>query len=499
MENQPQKKQTDKVAYIETDSAASLLVKEMYLTLKDASSAHLSVEQLIWLKRVENVFGNKSPSQADILHAFLDSAYHYLNKQTQWEERDKKVYEMLEKIIYLQAKQTSFKGFMEGMNATVNSTLTLDFTKKAPISSENLDERNILNYIPFALNMIIEKMETSVVSMKAANNMLYASPGSAVLVTDTKGSIRFINCIGESLLEIKHNEYLGHSINDLFQEHEEIIKRLQDGKSEIKNMKVHLELKQEKLPVYIDVHRTSVEDEIEEIIYSINARQVVENEIDRMFDLIQESHDKLAPLNSMSGIIHLLRLQLPDQDSQQLISFLDDSVIRLKRNAHETLSDIGTKKNNSKRELVHIEFIFDNIIKSLAFTEGFDEITFLKDIHYKTNLYSDPKLIYSILQNLISNSIKYRKIGFKNKVQLTVRDFSKNQILIILQDTGIGISPKNQKKIFEKNYRDLFHIKGHGTGLYLVKESVAKLNGDIEVMSKADEGSVFIISLPYSP
>lgn len=498
MENQPQKKQPDK-SYIDTDSVASQLVNEMYLTLTDAKPEDLSAEQLIWLKKVENSFGKKKPSKADILYSFLDSAYHYLHKQAKWERKDEKVYEMLEKIIYLKAKDTSFKDFMESLNTTVNSTLALDFTTKAPISNENLDERNILNYIPFALNMIIEKMETSVVSMKAANSMLSASPGSAILVTDTKGNIRFINSIGESLLEINHNEYLGHSINDLFQEHKEIIKRLQGGKSKIKNMKAHLLLKQEKLPVYIDVNETKTDDEIGEIIYSINSKQAVEDEFDRIFDLIQESHDKIAPLNSMSGIIDLLRQQLTDEDSRQLISFLDDSVTRLKINARGTLSDIEKKKKNSKRELVHIEFIFDNIIKSLAFTEGFNEITFIKDIHYQTDLYSDPKLIYSILQNLISNSIKYRKIGLNNKVQLTVRDSSKNQMLIILQDTGIGISPENQIKIFEKNYRDLFSIKGHGAGLYLVKESVAKLGGDMEIISKTGEGSVFIISLPYLP
>jgi signal transduction histidine kinase len=497
MEKHNEKKQSTEPGFFETDAMASNLVNEMYVLLKNKTLSDISAEQLNWVKKVEALYAKHPSFQASILYSFLDSAYQYLTRQVQiqWEERDEKVYELIEKIISLKSEGI-FKNLMEGMNKAVHSTLSLDFTAKAPISNENLNERNILNYIPFALNMIIEKMETSVVSMKAVNTMLAVSPGSALIVADRMGTIRFVNKIGESLFEIKHNQYQGHSTRELFQEHEQIIKKLHGSKSEIKKMKVHLLLKQGKIPVYVDVFKASADDEIEEIIFCIHQRDTIENQTDTLFDLTQESHDKIAPLNSISGIINLLMPMVTDEDSKQLILFLDDIVMRMKKNTRETLMAIGTEKENQKKDLVNIEFIFDSIVKSLAFTEGFGEITFIKDIHYQTDFISDRRLIYSILQNLISNAIKYRKVGFQNRVQLTVRETVPNKLLLIILDTGIGISRENQQNIFKKNYREAFNIEGQGLGLYLIKESVSKLGGEIEVISTLGEGSAFILSLP---
>ena len=101
------------------------------------------------------------------------------------------------------------------------------------------------------------------------------------------------------------------------------------------------------------------------------------------------------------------------------------------------------------------------------------------------------------LSNLIENAIKYSP---KNPT-IEVRTFNDTKNLIIeVQDNGIGIAPEHIKKIFNEFYRvpqgNLHDTKGFGLGLGYVKKIVSLHHGNITVKSKIDQGSTFIVSLP---
>jgi two-component system phosphate regulon sensor histidine kinase PhoR len=101
--------------------------------------------------------------------------------------------------------------------------------------------------------------------------------------------------------------------------------------------------------------------------------------------------------------------------------------------------------------------------------------------------------------NLIDNAIKYCSVEPEIKVEL---DSKGKQLRICISDNGIGIPKKHHSRIFDRYYRvtngDVHCIDGFGLGLYLVRSTVTKMNGQVDVSSTEGKGSVFIIKLPLA-
>ena len=108
-----------------------------------------------------------------------------------------------------------------------------------------------------------------------------------------------------------------------------------------------------------------------------------------------------------------------------------------------------------------------------------------------------PQMLSGIIYNLCDNAIKYNRAG--GSVNVDVKSANKDVILTI-SDTGIGIPPESQDRIFERFYRvDKSRSKsvgGTGLGLSIVKHSVKLHGGEIELRSVVDKGTTMIITLP---
>ena len=111
------------------------------------------------------------------------------------------------------------------------------------------------------------------------------------------------------------------------------------------------------------------------------------------------------------------------------------------------------------------------------------------------NIYADRNMVLRILDNLISNAIKYNKEGGEVFVSVRKKD---GFIEVSISDTGIGISPEDLSKIFERGLRggNVQGIEGTGIGLWSVKEAVEALGGTIWVESEMGKGSKFTFTLP---
>ena len=124
------------------------------------------------------------------------------------------------------------------------------------------------------------------------------------------------------------------------------------------------------------------------------------------------------------------------------------------------------------------------------------------DLGYKVdgifNFYTDPVLLGSIFQNLIENAYKYSNPGQK---ELFINiGYEKRNIVFSFADKGIGIPRNEINNIFKKFYRieNQYNQNGSvGLGLAFCKELANFMNGDLQVKSKVNEGSEFIVTLPY--
>jgi signal transduction histidine kinase len=99
-----------------------------------------------------------------------------------------------------------------------------------------------------------------------------------------------------------------------------------------------------------------------------------------------------------------------------------------------------------------------------------------------------------VLNNLITNAIKYQNLNAESLVKIKTSRNS-NELSIEIQDNGIGIADELQPKIFEMFFRATELSSGSGLGLYIVKEIIDKMNGTISVKSTLSEGTVFRINL----
>ena len=109
---------------------------------------------------------------------------------------------------------------------------------------------------------------------------------------------------------------------------------------------------------------------------------------------------------------------------------------------------------------------------------------------------TDPNLIQHIITNLVSNALKYSPQDTKVHVQAYEQA---GQIKIRVQDEGIGISEDDMRQIFEPFFRaaNAQTAKGTGLGLSLVKEAITVCGGTIQVTSKLEQGSVFMVTIPF--
>ena len=107
----------------------------------------------------------------------------------------------------------------------------------------------------------------------------------------------------------------------------------------------------------------------------------------------------------------------------------------------------------------------------------------------------DQKKLWYILVNLISNSMKYSPEGAEIKV---IVEATKTNVIITVQDQGIGIPDEEQQYMFNKFFRakNTNNVQGTGLGLTIVKRYVELMGGNIGFTSKVEEGTSFNIYLP---
>jgi signal transduction histidine kinase len=109
---------------------------------------------------------------------------------------------------------------------------------------------------------------------------------------------------------------------------------------------------------------------------------------------------------------------------------------------------------------------------------------------------SNPYYLENILQNLITNSVKFQSTERKLSIKIKTEKISNDRTLLMYSDNGIGIDmDRHRNKIFGMYQR--FHEtgEGKGIGLFLIKSQITALGGSVEVQSELNEGTTFLITL----
>ena len=114
----------------------------------------------------------------------------------------------------------------------------------------------------------------------------------------------------------------------------------------------------------------------------------------------------------------------------------------------------------------------------------------------RDRLYTVKSFLQSILLNLMSNALKYKRKEVPLEISIDARISEEKTLCLSFTDNGLGIDlEKNKDKIFGIYKRFHPHIEGKGLGLHLVKTQVDLLGGEIEITSEVDKGTTFKIYL----
>ena len=223
--------------------------------------------------------------------------------------------------------------------------------------------------------------------------------------------------------------------------------------------------------------------------------QIIENknaELDAFFYRI--SHDLRGPISSLLGLGILAKMEIKDERAIEYMERQHAQVERL-NNIITGLINL-TQLNHADLQKQRIDFdkMIDECILSFNGHTNFTNLTFKKVIQPGVEFYSEWTLLNAILQNLIENAIKYARKQTPY-VQVVVR-MDSSWIIIEVEDNGQGIAKEHQAKIFEMFYRANHNANGRGLGLYILKRSVDRLKGTIDINSEEGVGSTFTVKLP---
>lgn len=213
------------------------------------------------------------------------------------------------------------------------------------------------------------------------------------------------------------------------------------------------------------------------------------------------SHDLKNPLNNVKTAVHLLRRhgRIDDHTGLEYLSLLESSADQM-LGLITSLLDIARLETGQALKLQDVslnEFLRDNLFVfslpararklSLRYEPVPDDMT----------LYIDPERMEQVLQNLLSNAMKYTPDGGNIMLRAEIEP---ERVTLIVEDTGLGIPQNDIPHLFDKFYRvsnnSHKQIEGTGLGLSIVKSIVEQHGGKIWVESDLGKGSKFCISLP---
>ena len=216
------------------------------------------------------------------------------------------------------------------------------------------------------------------------------------------------------------------------------------------------------------------------------------------------AHELRTPLAVLQTNLEVFeKKQEPEMvEYQQLFTMIKEQTARLSQLVG-TLLDMTNLKSVPRTDQVTLEELVDEVFCDLdpvaekaGISIHFDNSA-NQDSH--TDVTGSYVLLYRAVYNLVENAIKYNRPN--GSVTVSVKE-KNSQVMILVKDTGIGISPENQKKIFDPFFRvDKSRSRamgGAGLGLALVDSIAREHGGSVKVLESNEKGSIIALMLPVS-
>lgn len=335
---------------------------------------------------------------------------------------------------------------------------------------------------------------------------ILASIADGLIVTDLNNRIVLMNLVARKLFQVRLRDVINQPSDTLISQ-----ERLQ------KNFKIIP--KQEQADVIFDFEVTNPDNGA---VKTFNARTSVfkdkngtvsgkitlfrdvshKREADRLKNefVSTAAHKMRTPLTSIQGFAELLLLRndIGDDERQKYLNYINQKAVNLSGIISD-LIDIERIESGASFRLKKMLCQIDCIIKDIVELFSAANKTHRFETHFAeqaVQLNIDKNKIIQMLKNLIKNAVRYTPDGGRIRISGQVRH---EQYEITVEDRGIGMTPEETAKIFDKFFRadaTTTAIEGTGLGMSIVKYIVKAHKGDITVQSKYGEGTQVAVTLP---
>lgn len=222
--------------------------------------------------------------------------------------------------------------------------------------------------------------------------------------------------------------------------------------------------------------------------------QDVNEELDNY--IYRTAHDIRGPLVTLKGVCNVAQMDVKDPLALDYLKRLDLTAEKL--NSILTRLLIVSQINHAMlvTKKVNFDTIMQDVLKKVKQLPDRMRIDF--QIEENVQLDSDPELVSIVIENLVSNSLKFHNNSERIDpfVKIEIKKYDADHVMVSVEDNGIGIAPKDRNQVFHLFVRASERSETGGIGLYLTKLSAHKLGGEIFLLDTSDKGTKFLVLFP---
>lgn len=351
----------------------------------------------------------------------------------------------------------------------------------------------------------------------------------AVVTIDAQGVISEWNHQAELMFGFSAEEAIGRVLTETIipEQHREAHDRgmahyLKTGEGPVLNQKIEISALRkdgEEFPIELAIVPVVMKGEYSftAFISDITVQKQVHQEMEKALSKERElnelksrfvsmtSHEFRTPLTTIKQNIDLIGFKLENQhpedfpDYQKYLNRVDSEIRRVTSLMNDILmlGRIESGRIEARKKPTDLKAFCERVVSNQSGPAGDGRVVTMKVTGVPQPVAIDDQLFDHVLQNLLSNAMKYSK--GQPAPELTLRYDKLEHVSIHIKDYGIGIPAKDIKGLFQTFYRatNVSNIQGTGLGLSIVKEFVDLHGGTINVASEPGQGSEFVVEVPY--
>lgn len=252
---------------------------------------------------------------------------------------------------------------------------------------------------------------------------------------------------------------------------------------------------------WIEADVKSAIDEAHKFYVTNSLLALKNDELQKAYDELDKfaysaTHDMRGPILSVLGIIDLTKNAEDMAEIKEMVGMMENAMLRLDNYIQNLHDHYSIRRGELNITDIDFNYIMKDMSDLYDLTGKLKNISFRKSVSQNGKFRSDDISIKIILNNLLSNAFKYQKKDNDSKFVSLDVSVDNGTTTISIEDNGIGIPEKNQNDVYTMFFRGANDEIGSGFGLYNVKDALSKINGKIEMQSKENEGTKFIVTIP---